>query len=329
MKLLFIGDVMLGRLVNEALKVRPFSFPWGDVLPIMNSADVRICNLECALSDGGSPAHKTFTFRSDAKNVEVLKAAGIDVVTLANNHALDYGPEALADTLGILDSAHILQAGAGRDLAEAQALAKVRVKNATVGLLAATDTNEPEWVAEEDRPGVWFVPVDVHDARARTFFERVKDMRQAVDMLIVSLHWGSNWGYEPETGHREFAHALIDAGADIVFGHSAHICRGTELYEHKPIIYSAGNFIDDYAVNEVERNDESFMFIVEIADGRVEYVRMYPVVIEHFQVRLAGERGGTIAARMEKLCRDLGTEAVWVEEESMLEVYPATIVKKT
>lgn len=118
MKLLFIGDVMLGRLVNEALKVRPFSFPWGDVLPIMNSADVRICNLECALSDGGSPAHKTFTFRSDAKNVEVLKAAGIDVVTLANNHALDYGPEALADTLGILDSAHILQAGAGRDLAE-------------------------------------------------------------------------------------------------------------------------------------------------------------------------------------------------------------------
>src|SRR3990167_6854749 len=113
MKLLFVGDVMLGRLVNEKLRDAPAEYPWGDTLPILREADARICNLECALSDGGSPARKAFTFRSDAKNVAVLKAAGINAVTLANNHTLDYGPEALADTLGILDQEKIRYAGAG------------------------------------------------------------------------------------------------------------------------------------------------------------------------------------------------------------------------
>lgn len=106
MKLLFVGDVMLGRLVNQTLKARPPEYPWGNTLDVFRSADVRFCNLECSLSDRGvrrSPVTKAFHFRSDARNVEVLKRAGIDAASLANNHILDFNETALTDTLDILD----------------------------------------------------------------------------------------------------------------------------------------------------------------------------------------------------------------------------------
>ncbi len=321
MEILFLGDVMLGRLVNERLKSEPPEYPWGDTLPLIRESDARIVNLECVLSDGGSPARKVFAFRSDAKNINVLKSAGIDAVTLANNHSLDYGTEALADMLGLLDREGIFHAGAGGDLAEAQALAKMDFGNVSVGLLSATDTDEPGWGAEAVKAGVWFVPIDLRDHRALELFERARAARTEVDVLIVSLHWGSNWGYEPEAGHREFAHALVEQGADVIFGHSAHVCRGVEIYRGKPVFYSVGDFIDDYAVDAKERNDESFMFVVDAEVERVDRVRLYPTVIVDFQARLAeAPRARRIAARMEELCRELGTNARWIETEGALEI---------
>ncbi|CAG0989427.1 partial putative polyglutamine synthesis accessory protein, partial [Anaerolineae bacterium] len=122
MKFLFVGDVMLGRLVNDILQERPPAYPWGDNLPIFRDADIRICNLECVISDRGTPwtiTPKVFHFRSDARNVKTLKIAGINVVSLANNHALDYGYQALFDMLKILDNAGIHRAGAGINFDEA------------------------------------------------------------------------------------------------------------------------------------------------------------------------------------------------------------------
>lgn len=317
MKLLFIGDVMLGRLVNDELKIRPPEYPWGDTLPFLRGADVRVCNLECVLSDGGSPARKVFTFRSDAKNVAVLKAAEINVVALANNHSLDYGPEALADTLGLLDQEGIRYAGAGTNLAKAQALSTIKVGMKTVGLLAATDTEEQEWAAEKDKPGVWRISINVDCAETHGFFRKISNAKGKVDVLIVSLHWGSNWGYEPEKRHREFAQALIDTGADIIFGHSCHVYRGVEIYKGRPIIYSAGNFIDDYAVDEIERNDESFIFVIDIGDYSV---RMHPTIIANFQSRMADPMRATrMAAHMAELCKGLDTPVTWTEADGVLE----------
>lgn len=322
MRLLFVGDVMLGRLVNEALHHELPGYPWGDTLPLFEGVDARVCNLECALSDRGVPwtaTPKVFHFRSDAKNSAVLRAARIDAVSLANNHALDYGHEALADTLTLLDAAAIKHAGAGRTPDEAAHLAVISTPAGRIGLLAFTD-NEPAWEATSSQPGVLYVPVDLGESRAQQLLARVHTSKRMVDVLIVSAHWGPNWGYVPPTGHVLFGHALIDAGADVVFGHSGHIVRGIELYRRHPILYCTGDFIDDYAVDPVERNDESCVFVVELHARQVDAVRLYPTTISHFQANRAhGTHVEDIARKVQRLCASLGTPVTWYPEGAYLE----------
>ncbi|HEU5349205.1 MAG TPA: CapA family protein [Ktedonobacterales bacterium] len=323
MRLLFVGDVMLGRLVNEALRNAPAMYPWGDTLALFQAADLRCCNLECALSDRGTPwtaTPKAFHFRSDARNSAVLRAAHIDIVSLANNHALDYGMEALADTITLLDAAAIRHAGAGSTLEEAAQLATAETFVGKIGLLAFSD-NEPVWEARSGEPGILYVPVDLADIRATHLFERVRQARAMVDFLIVSAHWGSNWGYIPPPEHVRFGRALIDAGADTVFGHSSHVCRGVEIYRGRPILYGAGNFIDDYAVDLVERNDESCIFVLETDQHRPHHLQMYPSVIEDFHARLAPNPWAEdIARKLQRLCADLGTVATWHADDGCLDI---------
>lgn len=320
MNLLLVGDVMLGRLVSDALKTLPPEYPWCDTLPIFKSANIRICNLECVVADGGSPWTKTpkvFHFRSDAKNVDVLKAAGIDLVSLANNHTLDFGHEAMFEMLEHLDREKIGHTGAGRNFQGAVKPAILRAR-LVIGLLAFTD-NEPAWEAMPDRAGVFYVPVDINDARAKKLFEIVSQTKKKSDLLVVSAHWGPNWGYRPQPPHIPFAHALIEAGADIIFGHSCHVFQGIEIYQGKPILYSCGDFIDDYAVDPVERNDQSFIFSVEIDNNKVQSLKLYPTVIRDFQARLADQQEtAAIVAKMQKLCGEMGTESFWDKDYGCL-----------
>ena len=325
MKLLFVGDVMLGRLVNETLKSMPPAYPWGNTLPVFMESDLRICNLECVVSDRGAPwslTRKTFHFRSDAKNIDCLRSAGFNVVSLANNHALDYEYEALIETVGHLDNAGIRHAGAGADFSQASQPALLQAGGITIGFIAFTD-NEPEWESTERQPGVYHVPVDKSDdERTRHLFEMIKETKKQADLLIVSAHWGGNWGYQPEPGHVPFARTLVDSGADIVFGHSCHVFRGIEIYHERPILYSTGDFVDDYAIDEIERNDESFIFVVWTDGSRITGLTLYPTVISHMQARLAGPRDAVVIAdRMQRLCEKLGTESQWNEEKRCLEIF--------
>jgi poly-gamma-glutamate capsule biosynthesis protein CapA/YwtB (metallophosphatase superfamily) len=314
MNLAMVGDVMLGRLVNEVLKERPPEYPWGDTLPLLRGADFRLCNLECAISDDGEPwsaSPKEFHFRSDAKNVGVLLAAKMDAVSLANNHALDFGYDALLETLEILDKAGIAHAGAGRTLKDAERAAALEVLGTKIAIIAFTD-NEPGWEATSRSPGTFYVPVDLEDKRAARLLELVKETKKKADLLIVSAHWGPNWGYEPPPRHVPFAHAVVDAGADVVFGHSAHVFRGVEIYRSRPIIYCTGDFVDDYAVGRVERNDESFVFVLETARHGPLGLRLYPVRIESCQVSLAtGAAGRAIGEKMRRLCAGFETSSAW------------------
>ncbi|MEK7347636.1 MAG: CapA family protein [Candidatus Eisenbacteria bacterium] len=320
MKLALAGDVMLGRLVNRALCRLPPEHLWGDALPLLRGADAAICNLECALSDGGERAHKEFAFRSDAKNVAVLRGAGIDAVSLANNHILDYGPEALQETLDTLDRAGVAHAGAGASLAEARAPALLRRAGATLAMLSVTD-NEPAWEAGPDRPGIWHVPVVRNDPRAVSLLAAVAATRAMADLLVVAFHWGTNWGYRPEPGHREFAHALIGAGADLVFGHSCHVARGIEIDRGGVILYGAGDLIDDYAVDEFEPNDESWVFVVETSGGRTMELRAHPLLIRRFRpLHAGGARREVMLERMTSRCRELGTTSEWDEAEGALRI---------
>jgi poly-gamma-glutamate synthesis protein (capsule biosynthesis protein) len=319
-QLSLVGDVMLGRLVNEVLRSRPPHLPWGDVLPLFQSSDWRFCNLECVVSDlvPERPPPKVFHFRSDARNVAVLQAAGIDAVSCANNHSLDFGPEAMLDMLQILDEAGIAHAGAGGDLEQASRPALTTTRSGTrVAVIACTD-NEPDWAAGDRTPGVYFVPADVDQADASGLFSQVRGARELADLVVVSLHWGSNWGFQPEPGHRELAGAVVEAGANLVFGHSCHVFRGVEVCRGVPIVYSAGDFVDDYAIDPVARNDWSLVHFLDL-DGDRGRLRLRPAVIEDMHARLArGAEATAILSRTDSLCRGLGTQALVRESEAVI-----------
>lgn len=312
---------MLGRLVNKALRHSPPSYPWGNTLPILQSADLRICNLECVLSNRGTPwsnPPKMFHFRSDEKNIETLKIAKIDIVSLANNHVLDYEYEAFLGMLDLLDEQGILRAGAGKNLSEALKPAIFHAGNQKIALIAFTD-NEPEWAAKQNKPGILYVPTDIADGRMQDLLKHIANVRKEVDFLIISAHWGSNWGYHPPREHVSAGHAMIDAGADLIFGHSCHVFRGVEFYKKKPILYSAGDFIDDYAIDNIEKNDESFIFLLQKGPAAHPQLYLYPTCIDQFQANLApSHRQKAILSQMESLCKNLGSNLKCLSNYALL-----------
>ena len=157
------------------------------------------------------------------------------------------------------------------------------------GLTSSRSSKEPGWEATEDQPGILYVPVTLKDQRAVKLLELVSKTKALVDVLIVSAHWGPNWGDDPPAKQIPFAHALVDAGADVIFGHSGHVVRGIELYREKPILYCTGDFVDDYAVDELERNDQSFIFVVEM-------VGQQAVIVDDIL-----DTGGTLVSCCEQL----------------------------
>lgn len=320
MQIALLGDVMLGRLVNDQLKVADPTYPWGDTLPVLRQADIRFANLECVLADDGTPAPgKMYRFRSDVKNVESLRCAAVDVVSLANNHVLDFGVDALREMLSALDQHAILRAGAGMDLEAAQRPVVHWAGATAVGFIAFTD-NQPGWEATVRAPGIYYVPVDAGDRRVTHLLELVRRTKGQVQLLVVSAHWGANWGSDVPPAHQGLARALIEAGADVVFGHSAHIFRGVEIYRNRPIVYSAGDFVDDYAVDPDERNDQSFVFLLETDGSIPRTLRLHPTNITHLQTRLARRNAGKIAERMQRLSRRLGTRSSWIDGDKVLEI---------
>jgi len=315
LKIALTGDVMLGRLVDQYViqnrSVRPEAL-WSDVLPIMLAADCRLINLECVISDRGEkwrPQTKAFHFRVTPRAIDFLQAAKIDGVTLANNHVLDYGPEAMLDCLKLLDQAGIKRAGAGMNLEQALAPALLRLPQGRVAVVALTD-NEPEWEATSTKSGVNYVTchhrglVEPHRSRMAQVLSLVR--RQA-DLVIVSAHVGSNWG-APSRAMQAVAHDLIDLGADLYWGHSNHTPQGIERYKGKAILYSTGDFIDDYMVDKDERNDLSFLFVLEREADRINRIRLYPTRIEDLSVRLANEQERQFLTRtMQAKCKAFGT----------------------
>lgn len=321
--LLLVGDVMLGRLLNGVLEREGSAYPWGDTLPLFREADLRICNLECVISDRGEPwsaTPKVFHFRTHARNLECLRAAGIDAVSLANNHVLDYGVDALSECLQLLDRAGIGRAGAGMSREAAVRPARLSAGDRSVALISFTD-NEPAWAAGEASPGIFHVPVRPDAPEAGELFDAVEAAAGEADVVVVAAHWGPNWGERPEPSHPAFGRALVDAGADVVVGHSPHVVRGVELHRARPILYSAGDFVDDYAVDRWRRNDRSFIFLLRFEGSRPARLDLHPTVIRKFQARRAEPPDAAeIVHRMIGLCEALGTEARWDQEAEALRV---------
>ncbi len=316
MRIALTGDVMLGRLVDQYVIQDRFVHPvalWGDVLPVMWNADCRFINLECVISGRGQewhPTTKAFHFRASPRALEFLKAAKIDGVTLANNHVLDFGTDALSDCLTLLDQAGIKRTGAGSTLQESLTPAFLELPKGHVALVAVTD-NEPEWEATAKKAGVNYVSYDhrgLMEPYRATIARMLSSARSGADLVIVSAHVGPNWG-EPSQAMQALAHDLLNLGADLYWGHSNHTPQRIESYKGKAILYSTGDFIDDYMVDQDQHNDLSFLFILEVEKGRVARIRLYPTCVEDLRVRLANEREASFLERtMRMKCAAFGAK---------------------
>ncbi len=315
------GDVMLGRGVNETLGAARPEEPWGDVLPLLHSADLRLINLECAITEHKQPwsrTSKVFHFRADPlAALRVLEAAHIEACSLANNHTLDFEEQGLLDTLAHLDAAGIRHAGAGRDGEEA---ARPAILEGGVALVAFTD-NEPPFAAGPGKPGTNYLPVSVEPEVLRRVEEAIGTAREAGARTVVfSNHWGPNMVERPRDVFRRFARAVVDLGADVYYGHSAHVFQGVEIYRGKPILYDTGDFIDDYAVDPRLRNDRSFLFRVSMEDGALERLELFPVILPYARVELArGTEREAILDRMVSLSVEMGTAFDRGEDRLVLE----------
>ena len=318
------GDVMLGRGVNEELRASSPERLWGDVLPLMSSADLRIVNLECALTDHErqwSRTPKVFHFRADPSAIEVLRVARIDGCSLANNHTLDFEEQGLLDTLKHRGAADIRYAGAGRDREEAARPALLGPSRAIrVALLAFTD-NEPPFAAGPERPGTNYLPVSLEPEVLDEAQAAIELAREAgAETIVFSNHWGPNMVQRPREIFRRFARAVVDLGADVYYGHSAHVFQGVEIYRGKPILYDTGDFIDDYAVDPRLRNDRSFLFRVSVEGGETRRLELFPVSLPYARVELArGDERGAILDRMVILSAEMGTAFERREDRLVLE----------
>jgi poly-gamma-glutamate capsule biosynthesis protein CapA/YwtB (metallophosphatase superfamily) len=300
------GDTMLGRGVAERLAGapgEPLLAP--EVAELTRAADLFVCNLECCISERGSPwpaPGKPFHFRAPPLAAERLAGIGVDCVTLANNHALDFGAEALLDTLGHLAAAGIQAVGAGADVERARQPALLHAGDLKLGVIGVTD-HPDDFAAGPGRPGVAFAPLRAGVPWWLT--DAVRGLAERADAVLVTPHWGPNMTVEPVLHVRRAAPQLLVAGATLVAGHSAHVFHGVA----GPVLYDLGDFIDDYAVDRRLRNDLGLLFLVRLDERGPVELEAVPLELRYCHTRLAeGAAAAWIAQRFRTACAAFDTE---------------------
>ncbi|HEY8124243.1 MAG TPA: CapA family protein [Methylocystis sp.] len=327
-RLFLCGDVMIGRGVDQILPSpcppklyeeyvssaqeyvrlaeaasgpipRPVdpSYIWGDALAELraHAPDARIANLETSVTRSETAELKAINYRVSPQNAECLRVAGIDCCALANNHILDWGPSGLLDTLDTLQRLHIAVAGAGRTLGEARrpAIIEIPSKGRVVVLsFALPDSGTPlDWAATRVSPGLNMLP-DLSPASVDFACDLARSAVQPDDILLISVHWGSNWGYRVSNAQRQFAHRLVeDADASVVHGHSSHHAKGFEIHRNRLVLYGCGDFLNDYegiSGHESFRGDLSLMYFADIdTKGDLAQLRLVPLHMRRLRLERA------------------------------------------
>ena len=350
LKLFLCGDVMAGRGIDQILPYKsdpqihepylrdardyielaerlngpiprtvPFDYVWGDALAELarRRPDARIINLETAITSHGTPVPKGINYRMHPANVGVLRAADIDCCALANNHVLDWGPVGLEETITVLQRAGIRTAGAGLDLARAQAPAIIPLADKGRVLVFAFGSRYSgiggNWGATRSRPGIDLLSGLTSDA-VTAIGARVAACKQSGDVAVASIHWGGNWGYEIPAAQREFAQGLIErAGVDVIHGHSSHHVKGIEVYRGRLIIYGCGDFLSDYEGirgHEEYRPDLGLMYlpVLDPVSGQLRSLELVPTRVRKFQIQRASRREADWLAKvLDREGEELGT----------------------
>ena len=316
------GYLDLAAAVNGAIP-RPvdWAWPWGDALESLDAArcDARIVNLETSITTSSDFARgKGVHYRMNPANHPALTVVRPDVCVLANNHVLDFGNRGLLETLDVLSSVDLRAAGAGRSAGEAEAPAVVRTPR-TEGRVIVFSFGTPSsgipvnWAATSGGPGVHLLP-KLSDSQADHLCQRARRMRQLGDVVIASVHWGSNWGYHIELDQVRFAHRLIDGGFDLVHGHSSHHPRPLEVYRRKLILYGCGDLIDDYEGirgYEQYRDDLRLLYLarLEQTSGRLLDLRMVPLQARQLRLhRASTDDANWLRTVLDNVSRPFGTQ---------------------
>ena len=293
-----VGDIMLGGTAGPEMQKYGYDYPFERTQSLLKQAQIVFGNLEGPLTEGGATATpKKYVFRSPPDKVApALARAGFNIVSLANNHSLDYGPQGLEDTRSALEKAGIQGVGAGRNLAEARAPVYMVKGGATVAFLAYSLTFPEEFWAGPDKPGTAFG--HEQDVRAD-----VTAARQTADIVVVSFHWGQEGKTELRDYQVQLAHAAIDAGASAVLGHHPHILQAVERYQDGVILYSLGNFAFGSFSNTATR---SAIALLTFRDRQWSELRLLPINVRNaevvFQPRpLAGRDAAEVVEQLQQL----------------------------
>ncbi len=299
-----VGDVMLGGSAAPEMAKLGYAHPFAEVSDVLHSAQIVFANLEGPLTDvGEAEIDKRYVFRSPpAKVAPALAAAGINVVSLANNHILDYGVEGLKNTLAALAAVGIRHAGAGMDLQQARQPAIMEAGGHTVALLAYSLTFPESFWAGVERPGAAFG----HERYVRADVARA---RERADIVVVSFHWGREATMELRDYQPRLAHAAIDAGAAVVLGHHPHILQGIERYKHGIIFYSLGNFAFGSYSRLAQRSAIAELYF---EDAKLTQVRLIPLNVNNVEVvfqprRLSAHDAEEVIGQLRRLSAPLNT----------------------
>lgn len=310
-----LGDTMLGRKVAERVLVAgPRTLFAPEIAELLAAADLVLANLECCISEDGmrwpSPG-KPFFFRAPPVAVQTLTALGVTDVTLANNHALDYGIQALGDTLQLLTDAGIRVTGAGPDRTTARQPIELDVAGVRLAVLACTD-HPAEFAAGPDRPGVAYA--DLSEDVPPWLLGQVRALAARNDLVLVTPHWGPNMTSAPSNAQRRAANRLIQAGATVVAGHSAHVFHGVAGpgdSSGTATLFDLGDFLDDYMVHPGLRNDLGLIWLLTLDRHGPVRLRAVPIALDYCYTRLADEQEyAWIATRLTNACAQFGTEVV-------------------
>jgi len=271
----------------------------------LNTADVAFVNLEGPISDKGSKlSWKEYTFRSRTALAQGLASAGVDVVSMANNHAMDCGSAALLDTIERLHAVGVQEAGSGKDVAAARSPALLETPAGTVAVLAFTDKHASGFAAGTDKPGVATI------GDGSKVLSAIEAAKAEADYVIVSFHWGTEYTFTAASYQRTLAHKCVDAGADLVLGHHPHVIQGIEIYKDKLIAYSLGDFVFDHRPGPT---GQAFVLRVTLHESGPPVARIVPVYLDDtygIPAVVTGKTADTILDRLISISKPFGTTIV-------------------
>jgi poly-gamma-glutamate capsule biosynthesis protein CapA/YwtB (metallophosphatase superfamily) len=304
-----VGDIMLSGSAKPLLRKKGYDYSFSDqaLSELVMNADLATANLECpVIKKGVAYKGKKFVFSADPASIKAIKKAGFDMLSLANNHIMDYGEEGLSSTINCCLKSGIVCSGAGADLALARKAGILKRKGITFGLLSYSMTYPEEFWATSDSAGAAY-------GDKNAVIEDIQKTKKEADVVIVNFHWGEELAESPKAYQVAMAHLAVDSGADIVVGHHPHVPQPIEIYKGKPVFYSLGN----YAFGSYSKKTPiGFAAVIVLGKDRICNVRIYPVITDNYEIKFkpastGNKRAKEIILYLDKISQPFGTGIIY------------------